>query len=123
MISLYQRSKSSEVILTDKYNIFVGVGRLLYISHDKREISDVYIIPECRGWKYKSKKISNIIMETLLKLVTTKVHNIYLEVHSGAIPAIKLYEKYSFVKVRKSKTRRDFLKPLGFKKTMTMVLN
>ena len=61
-------------------------------------------------------------MENLISEASSKKCDIYLEVHKKNIPAIKLYEKFNFIKVKKEKERKNFLKPLNFKKTLTMKL-
>jgi GNAT superfamily N-acetyltransferase len=128
----YQRKKSAEVVIYDKYEDIIGVGRNLYISRNLREISDIWISPEYRGKMYKSKKYSHYLIEKLiegysdnkkLKINTSKLITINLEVHKENIKAMKLYEKYNFSRTlvnKTSKTRKEWIKRLGLKNTFTM---
>ena len=122
ILSSRQRRKSMEVVLYDNYNDIIGVGRSLYISRKKCDLSDLWIIPEyrARGCVYDTKMLSNILIETLIGVSNKK--RIYVEVSKENEYAMEWFGNYGFKKVKKTKKRREFLKPLNFKKTVTMIL-
>jgi ribosomal protein S18 acetylase RimI-like enzyme len=128
ILTPYQRRKSIEVVIYDKYKNIIGVGRNLYISYNSREISDIWISPKYRGKSgiYKSKKLSHHLIEILIDTIKDKRHSISkivivrLEVHKENISAIKLYKNYNFYTICSSQSRKNWIKQLGFKRTITM---
>ena len=117
-ISKYAQNKSftCEILFKNK-TIFIA--RFYYLTKNykkirnypenvKYELGDVYLYPEYQGIidKNINKKISSICMELILK---NNKDNIILWVTKDNIPAIKLYEKFNFSKIKNSKKMEEWI--------------
>ncbi len=71
------------------------VGFITYsINVDFAEIDDIFVVKE-----YRQKSIASKLLQDLIDKLRGKTQKIFLEVRESNLPAIKLYQKFGFVKV------------------------
>lgn len=71
------------------------VGFITYsINVDFAEIDDIFVVKE-----YRQKSIASNLLQDLIDKLRGKTQKIFLEVRESNLPAIKLYQKFGFVKV------------------------
>jgi ribosomal-protein-alanine N-acetyltransferase len=97
--------QKDELIMTIQSNPYVKlctysvdkkiIGIIEYQDiYDRFELNNIFVLPE-----YRNGGIASILMEYMIQTgVDNKVKNITLEVREDNINAIKLYEKYGFIK-------------------------
>jgi len=97
--------QKNELIMTFQSNPYVKlctysvdkkiVGIIEYQDiYDRFELNNIYVLPE-----YRNSGIASILMEYMINQGSDKkIKNITLEVREDNVSAIRLYDKYKFIK-------------------------
>ena len=93
----------SFTFLWSENNEVLAICRSYYISKQHIEIGDVWLNPKYRGKYINGTKISILFMRRVISKIWKKYpdsNKISLMVASDNVPAIKMYEKLKFYKIK-----------------------